>query len=100
MNENHDRLDKILPAIAYTAPECGAINLKTGKPHYCDFECPTLHGAQPHPEPHWITDPAKVADRMAELKKANYQAIDQAEPLVTNLPADMAAKLPEELQQP
>jgi hypothetical protein len=39
---NHDRLDQLLPADQYTAPECGSMNAATGKPHYCSFECPTL----------------------------------------------------------
>ncbi len=45
-HEHHDRLDKKLSTLDFTAPECGSINLKTGKPEYCDFECPTLTAKQ------------------------------------------------------
>ncbi len=65
-NPHHDRLDLKLTTKQYTAPECGSIDLTTGKPTYCDFDCPTLHGDQPKPEPHWTTNPQRAADYEVE----------------------------------
>lgn len=72
-NPHHDRLDLKLDIKSYTDKECGSIDAVTGKPTYCDFDCPVLHGTQPKPEPHWTTDPVKVAAREAELIKAGLQ---------------------------
>ncbi len=41
-NPHHDHLDLKLHTLHFTSPECGSINLSTGKPEYCDSECPTL----------------------------------------------------------
>lgn len=41
-NEFHNRLDLKLHAEAYTDAPCGSLNALTGKPEYCDFDCPTL----------------------------------------------------------
>jgi len=38
----HDRLDLKLTVDEYTSPQCGSLNAKTGKPEYCDFDCPKL----------------------------------------------------------
>lgn len=41
-NPKHDRLDLKLTSEEYTDAKCGSFNLKTKKPEYCDFDCPTL----------------------------------------------------------
>lgn len=51
-NPAHDRLDRKVHTLDFTGPLCGSVNARTGLPEYCDFECPTLHGKQEHPEPH------------------------------------------------
>lgn len=38
----HDRLDLRQHSEEFTAPECGSINRRTGKPDFCDFDCPLL----------------------------------------------------------
>jgi hypothetical protein len=73
-NPHHDRLDMKLHTKNYTAPECGSIDLSTGKPTFCDFECPVLHGQQPMPEPHWTADPSKVVKREEELVRLGLQS--------------------------
>lgn len=40
--EFHDRLDLKLETLYYTDQPCGSPNRMTGKPEYCDFDCPTL----------------------------------------------------------
>lgn len=78
-NPHHDRLDLKLHTDHYTAPECGSIDLSTGKPTYCDFDCPmiALRGTPDHPTPHWITDPEKVAMREQDLAKLGLQPADK-----------------------
>jgi hypothetical protein len=75
----HNRLDLKLSTNDYTAPECGAINLSTGKPEFCDFECPALMDASLRPEPHWMANPVLVKARQAELLKENLQPAKQQE---------------------
>jgi hypothetical protein len=72
-NPHHDNLDRKLSVHEYSDKICGAINRRTGKPEYCDFDCPTLHGKAPMPEPHWITDEARVEARKRELLEAALQ---------------------------
>lgn len=78
-NRFHNRLDLKLSVHEYSAPECGAINLKTMKPEFCDFECPHLLNPSLRPAPHWTIDPTKVAARQAELLKENLQPVEQQE---------------------
>lgn len=42
----HNRLDLKLTSEQYTAPNCGSLNLETGEPEYCNFNCPVLKGTE------------------------------------------------------
>lgn len=68
-NPYHDRLDLKMKSVEYSDKPCGSINVATGKPEFCDFECPTLHGKQPMPPPHWSLDPEAVKARDREIMR-------------------------------
>jgi hypothetical protein len=46
-NPHHNHLSQKLTVHEYTDEPCGSINAKTGKPEYCDFDCPVLHKQEP-----------------------------------------------------
>jgi hypothetical protein len=70
-NPHHDRLDLKMHTLHFTGHECGSMNLATGKPEYCDFDCPTLAEHKVNP-PKFLTPEEKevlaLEARLAELK--------------------------------